>query len=751
METAEPAGNPPVFPGGEAAAIVPAKLRVPEPFSPLLARPRIAKRLHGAVEQSMVVLLIGPSGIGKTSELVQLSAVTARPLAWVTVDGRDNDPQRFWSHVVRALRMATGDPDLEPPATVGPGSDLYVAALADRLLAGELRPVLVLDEYEHVVSADIHGQLDALIRSSRDRLTTVIASRARPPLRLEHLMLSGRLTAFGWPDLRFDPHEGQRLLAEAFGVAVEPTAMAAVTSAVDGWAAGLMLVGVHLRGGQDAAALATRLAIGRDEARDYLIDHVWAHIPQPVREFLLDTAVLGRFCAALADAVRRRADSADLLDQIRRDALFLTAEDGSGVWLSYQRLFRHALVQRLEAMDPDRVRALRRSAAEWHVVHGSHEEAVGYALLARDYVLAAKLVRELFDTYLLTGRVATLERWLSSFPDEEIAKVPWLVDRALNLWCLVGRFDERDRWSRIGVGHRDEQPIRPEDGWRLCLPRERGDLALALRQGRALLRGERSPAEQPLTAIQTRLSVARTLLLAGNLAECRNLLAGIGDIATEVPPPIRVAMHGIAGLAAHLGRDRAAAVGHAAGVRDALRECQTRPVPRTAPEALILRAVLTEGKDAGEGLARLAELTGASPGLGTDRTMRAFALLLLARALAAHANADEAARCLTEADHLLARCPSPLGLIDLRDEVAQSIPGFCHNPRPAAAPLSEREAVVLRYLRSELTLREIAEDLYVSVNTVKTHVRNLYRKLGVSGRSELHDRAARLLPDPEVG
>ncbi|MEU4221210.1 LuxR C-terminal-related transcriptional regulator [Actinoplanes sp. NPDC026623] len=51
-------------------------------------------------------------------------------------------------------------------------------------------------------------------------------------------------------------------------------------------------------------------------------------------------------------------------------------------------------------------------------------------------------------------------------------------------------------------------------------------------------------------------------------------------------------------------------------------------------------------------------------------------------------------------------------------------------------PLSPREIEVLRHLPSELTVAEIGAELYVSVNTVKAHVRSIYRKLGVSRRRE---------------
>jgi LuxR family maltose regulon positive regulatory protein len=55
--------------------------------------------------------------------------------------------------------------------------------------------------------------------------------------------------------------------------------------------------------------------------------------------------------------------------------------------------------------------------------------------------------------------------------------------------------------------------------------------------------------------------------------------------------------------------------------------------------------------------------------------------------------------------------------------------------------LSEREWDVLRYLPTMLTFAEIGSELYISVNTTKSHVRNIYRKLGVEGRREAVRRA----------
>ena len=65
-------------------------------------------------------------------------------------------------------------------------------------------------------------------------------------------------------------------------------------------------------------------------------------------------------------------------------------------------------------------------------------------------------------------------------------------------------------------------------------------------------------------------------------------------------------------------------------------------------------------------------------------------------------------------------------------------------PAPLAGPLTDRETAVLRYLPTMLTNGELAETMYLSVNTVKAHLKSLYRKLGVTNRSQAVHRAREL-------
>ena len=69
-------------------------------------------------------------------------------------------------------------------------------------------------------------------------------------------------------------------------------------------------------------------------------------------------------------------------------------------------------------------------------------------------------------------------------------------------------------------------------------------------------------------------------------------------------------------------------------------------------------------------------------------------------------------------------------------------------PHPAdllvVEPLTERERDVLRLVSGMLNTAEVASEMYISVNTVKTHLRNIYRKLAAAHRSEAVRRAREL-------
>ena len=190
------------------------------------------------------------------------------------------------------------------------------------------------------------------------------------------------------------------------------------------------------------------------------------------------------------------------------------------------------------------------------------------------------------------------------------------------------------------------------------------------------------------------------------------------------------------------------------------------PVP--PPEAVALaRLQLAEGDPAGTVRTLSPILDGAMPAADLDTRIRAWLL----HALASHAldNMDQAAASLRHAVDLAepeehrrifldAGAPGRALVARYRDWVDVSWPFLDElaqaalDPAPAAVSpmpvlieaLSERERAVLRYLPSMLTFMEIGSELFISVNTTKSHVRSIYRKLGVVGRRDAVRRARQL-------
>jgi LuxR family maltose regulon positive regulatory protein len=149
----------------------------------------------------------------------------------------------------------------------------------------------------------------------------------------------------------------------------------------------------------------------------------------------------------------------------------------------------------------------------------------------------------------------------------------------------------------------------------------------------------------------------------------------------------------------------------------------------------------------GASLAARGELLEALPflarGAAVARSLRraldlADALIRQAAALTALARSGEAAAMIAEATRVVDSCPDP-GILRRRLEGVDRRPPA--QSRTPSAKLSERELVVLRMLRGPLSERDIGRELYLSHNTVHSHTRSIYRKLGVSSRAEALQRA----------
>jgi ATP/maltotriose-dependent transcriptional regulator MalT len=433
----------------EQDVLLATKLYLPRPQPGFVARPRLVQRLEEGLARGLL-LVCAPAGFGKTSLLADWTQRGGRPVAWLSLDAGDNDPARFWRHVVAALdRVRPGLAEqlaglLGPPPP--PSFEGLVTALINQLAThpDPDQVVLVLDDYHLVDAQPVHASLGFLLEHRPPGLHLVLASRADPPLGLARLRARGQLAELRDADLRFTEQEAAALLRGVVGPDLPEAAVAVLAARTEGWVAGLQLAGLSLKGQADVAGFVASFSGSHRFVLDYLAEEVLDRQPEQVRSFLLETSVLERLSGPLCDAVTGRTDSQRLLEQVERANLFLVPLDAVRGWWRYHQLFADLLRARLQQQQPERVAGLHRAAAAWSEARGLADDAVRHALAAGDAAWAARLAERYADELLLRGEGATVARWLGVLPAELVGSRPRLLLAQARLALLSGRVEGVD-------------------------------------------------------------------------------------------------------------------------------------------------------------------------------------------------------------------------------------------------------------------------------------------------------------------
>jgi len=418
----------------EQDALLATKLHMPAPQPGLVLRPRLTERLDEGLARGLV-LVCGPAGYGKTVLLADWARHSALPAAWLSLDAGDNDPARFWRHAVAALdraRPGIGErvaPLLGPPAP--PSFQGLVTALINELADQPDEALLVLDDYHVIGAQPVHESLAFLLEHRPAGVHLVLASRSDPPLPLARLRARGQLAELRAAELRFTCGEAATLLQHVTarsGWALPDAVAAALAARTEGWAAGLQLAGLSLRGHDDVAGFVAEFTGSHRYVLDYLAEEVLERQDEQVLSFLLETSILERLSGPLCDAVTGQADSQALLEQVERAGLFVLPLDEVRGWWRYHHLFADLLRARLHEGEPARVAQLHRHAAAWYVEHELADEGIGHAVAAGEMLWAARIIEKYFDmVYSVRGEAATIHRWLSALPAKVVRSRPRLL------------------------------------------------------------------------------------------------------------------------------------------------------------------------------------------------------------------------------------------------------------------------------------------------------------------------------------
>jgi LuxR family maltose regulon positive regulatory protein len=670
-------------------------------------------------------------------------------LAWVTLDAGDNDPARLWTYVATAVdRIRNGLGRRAINRLHASATEVEVAV--DEVMNGIAefgRPVtLVLDDLQTVPDSECLASLRYAIERLPATARLVAITRADPALELGRLRGRGLLTEVRARELAFTAAEARELLDDRAGLDLDEEQIEILVKRTEGWPAALYLAALWLRSVEDRDRAVHEFGGEQRHVAEYLSHEVLASLDAGHRSFLLRAAVLGSFTAELCDAVLDRSDSAAALAELEESNMFVLSLERRE-WFRVHPLFAEFATAQLGAVEPTVPQTIHRRAAEWLRGRGLVVEALQHAADAGDLEVVAELVGEYHLALIRNGRSGTLLRWAKAIPDELLIEHPDAAVGAATAALLVGRMTrERRRFLRLADRARAQRPER-FGAYEECVTAMVRAAGLDHGVNQAVVEGYRAVelAQRGVddTLVAALAALARALYFAGDLDGARSAAARAIDHpdAARRAPGVAAGHAVLALVAADCGR-RATARDHA--------EMARAIVGRITSSRSWLGSAVAEAL--GTVLAAEGDLVGAERELShAERFLEdeiatvphARVLIRLADIRCRRGRLDEAGDTLGRAREKLAEIRDSGTVPVFADEVAielEKARGNASADEILELP-SEAEVAVLLWLASDLSVREIGTQMFLSPNTVRSHVRSIYRKLRVGSRQDAVARA----------
>lgn len=407
------------------------KLMPPRLHSSSIQREDLLARLDDGLDRKLS-LVVAPTGYGKTTLVSMWIASRDFSSAWVGLDENDNDPSRFWTYVISAIRTfdsSVGKSTLAALTTAQPPvGEVFLTPLINELMLFDKQCVLVLEDYHSITSKEINDGIAYLIQHLPESFHLVLITRTNPELPLSLLRVRDELVEIDADDLRFKGQDAEEFLRSVVKADLPSSAIAELTQKTEGWVAGLRLAAASMQNKtvEEAEEFIQTFSGSHRYISDYLIDEVYRSQPEQEKDFLLKTCFLKRLNASLCDAVVETTESATMLDRLERDNTFVTQLEQGGVqkWYRYNPLFAEAMQQLArQTFDEATINSLHEKAGNWYEYHGMLEDAIETSLSINRYEHVMTLIEKYMEIHDLR-ELYTLNRWLSDIPQQDIFEHP---------------------------------------------------------------------------------------------------------------------------------------------------------------------------------------------------------------------------------------------------------------------------------------------------------------------------------------
>jgi LuxR family transcriptional regulator, maltose regulon positive regulatory protein len=432
------------FKGGMNSSLLATKVQIPPYTSRSVVRQQLINAIEAGLSAYKLILVAAPAGYGKTTTLSQWAHSSRFPVAWFSISAEENDLERFvryffkaWEQVQPGIRDSTSGVLLE-------GSTPDIQTLLSTMVnfANEMQEhlVFVLDDYHLIVNPAVHKMLVYLLDHMPPTIHIVLSTRADPPLPIARYRARAEMLELRTDDLQFSLAETGQFLNQFVALDLSSSEIEKLQAQLEGWAAGLHLVGLTYQHRQTRSTGGVITGKHRYIA-DYLSQEILAALPSDLQSFLLETSILDRLSGPLCSAVTEKPGGQAILETLERENLFLFPLDASRDWYRYHHLFADFLLEVLSRSRPERVPELHRRAALWFLDHDMAEQAHQHALAAGDI----EIIVQIFDRYtnakLLSGEFSILKEWIDALPKHWFVAYPTLNLARAGYLAYTGSFE----------------------------------------------------------------------------------------------------------------------------------------------------------------------------------------------------------------------------------------------------------------------------------------------------------------------
>lgn len=404
------------------------------PVYQYLLRTRIIDELERNIAKPLSLTSAG-AGYGKSVAISQWLESTERLYAWISLDEEHNDLRIFLAYLVASINQTVpGSMANVVNAISGidlpPIKDLIYILLSD-LCEIEDEMILVLDDYQKINEEKVHQILNEWLHFPPPNIHLSLVTRRDPPLNINTLKLAGRMTEIRMDKLSFTEEEILTLFRDNLNINVSENAVKLLQDKTEGWIIAITLASMVIQNSESSEEMVTKIEGNLGAISDYLVSEVLSRQPENFQDPLLISSILNRFCPEVLDEIfdkREGISGRQIIEYLQKANLFVINLDDEKKWFRYHHLFQDLLQNQIsKKFNKEEIETCRRRASKWFEKQGLLEEAMDYALLAKDNAIAAKIIKKHRLDLLSVADYYRLERLQNRIPREYIEADPELL------------------------------------------------------------------------------------------------------------------------------------------------------------------------------------------------------------------------------------------------------------------------------------------------------------------------------------